>query len=493
MEAESSGMKRKFSLNKITRRGIGQTVAASVMALAVAISGAGATALLATQSTGLTVEPAVSLYTTKEYGSSTDANTQSEAEAEQAASDEESAACSTQQAETAAKAPEKAASQQQTQAESDADAQPSSVAAADDDVSLGLNIDEENDFPVLQQETEELAAEDPMSAPASNEENTHAEQAAEEAEDNPIMLTPEQIQQALDSGAIDAAKAEGVNIDDENDFLNWLWNWFFGWTEPSSSSTASSTASSQEQQKYSGWKTINGKTYYYSQTTNKAYTGIHSIDGKLYYFDANGVMQNNVTFGIDVSKYQKNIDWDKVKQAGAQFVMIRIGYRGYSSGALVLDPMFEEHFTNARNAGLRVGVYFFSQATTEQEAQEEAQACITALNGRGLDYPIYFDSESSGSSSAAGRADGLGATDRTKCAVAFCEQVKASGYRPGVYAATRWFNKRLNMSSLNGYSIWNAHYDVANAGLSCDIWQGSCTARINGYNGDIDVNISYIG
>ena len=92
------------------------------------------------------------------------------------------------------------------------------------------------------------------------------------------------------------------------------------------------------------WRTVDGKTYYYDQYTNQPVTGIRSIDNKLYYFDANGVQQD-ATFGIDVSKYQSNIDWEQVKTAGVKFVIIRIGYRGYGSGALVLDPMFEQHFT----------------------------------------------------------------------------------------------------------------------------------------------------
>ena len=113
------------------------------------------------------------------------------------------------------------------------------------------------------------------------------------------------------------------------------------------------------------------------------------------------------------------------------------------------DPKFEEHFTNARNAGLRVGVYCFSQAVNENEAREEAQACVYVLNGRQLDYPIYFDTEASGAGN--GRADGLGVEDRTKCAVAFCEEVKALGYKPGVYASTTWFRKRVDLDALRKY------------------------------------------
>ena len=153
--------------------------------------------------------------------------------------------------------------------------------------------------------------------------------------------------------------------------------------------------------------------------------------------------------------------------------------------------MFEQHFTNARNAGLKVGVYFFSQAVNENEAREEAQGCAYVLNGRKLDYPIYFDTEASGGSN--GRADGLGVEDRTKCAIAFCEEVKAQGYQPGVYASTLWFRKRIDLNRLKSYSIWNAHYNVAGSPIACDMWQGTCTARIPGYGGQIDVNISYVG
>ena len=174
--------------------------------------------------------------------------------------------------------------------------------------------------------------------------------------------------------------------------------------------------------------------------------------------------------------------------------IVRIGSRGYgAAGTLVLDPMFEEHFTNVKNAGLKVGVYFFSQATTEAEAREEAFACAYVLNGRKLDYPIFFDTEASGASNGSGRADGLGMEDRTKCAIAFCEEVKAQGYKPGVYASTLWYRKRIDLNSLKKYTIWNAHYGVASSPIDCALWQGTCTARLPGYKGDMDVNISYIG
>ena len=339
---------------------------------------------------------------------------------------------------------------------------------------------QETDRPTLLPETPELAAEDPEAPPAQA---TEAEENSvnQHTPENSVVLTPEQISEALDAGALNEAEAQCLDFGSENGFWTWLVNFLFGWLD-------------KAEPVYSGWRTSGGKTYYYSQTTNKPVTGIQCIDNKLYYFNADGVLENGKTFGVDVSKYQKNINWNQIKKAGVSFVIVRIGYRGYgASGTLVLDPMFEEHFTNVKNAGLKVGVYFFSQATTEEEAKEEAFACAYVLNGRKLDYPIFFDTEASGASNGSGRADGLGMEDRTKCAIAFCEEVKAQGYKPGVYASTLWYRKRVNLNSLKKYTIWNAHYGVASSPIDCALWQGTCTARLPGYKGDLDVNISYIG
>ena len=339
---------------------------------------------------------------------------------------------------------------------------------------------QETDRPTLQPETPELAAEDPEAPPAQA---TEAEENSvnQHTPENSVVLTPEQISEALDAGALNEAEAQCLDFGSENGFWTWLVNFLFGWLD-------------KAEPVYSGWRTTGGKTYYYSSTTHEPVTGIQCIDNKLYYFNADGVLENGKTFGVDVSKYQKNINWNQIKKAGVSFVIVRIGYRGYgASGTLVLDPMFEEHFTNVKNAGLKVGVYFFSQATTEEEAKEEAFACAYVLNGRKLDYPIFFDTEASGASGGSGRADGLGVADRTKCAVAFCEEVKANGYKPGVYASTLWYRNRVDLSSLTKYTIWNAHYGVASSPIDCALWQGTCTARLPGYKGDLDVNISYIG
>ena len=139
-----------------------------------------------------------------------------------------------------------------------------------------------------------------------------------------VLLTPEEIRDALDSGTLDEESIDPTCLTGENGLLQWLWEFFFGKDE-------------EETPQYSGWRTENGKTYYYDQNTHQPVTGIQSIDNKLYYFDASGVQQP-ATFGIDVSKYQSSIDWDKVKTAGVEFAIIRIGYRGYGSGALCRTP-----------------------------------------------------------------------------------------------------------------------------------------------------------
>ena len=457
-------MKKRFDRSGTARRKAAIAVAALTMALVLAVGGAGAATLLSAQPETLTVGAVVPHITAEAPQASSPAAADPAPEAEStAAAPEQTKKPET--AEIVPAAPEEAAETPETPA------QPAEDTA----------LEEENSPAMLLEETPELAAQDPQ-APAADG-TTQNDTASQHTPEDSVLLTPEQIQQALDSGALEDAEAQCIDLTDENGFFRWLFNWLFGIKDK------------EEEPVYSGWRTENGKTYYYAQNTNKKVTGLRSIDGKLYYFDANGVKQDNVTFGIDVSKYQSGLDWNKIKKSGVSFVIIRIGYRGYgAAGNLVKDPMFEEHFTNARNAGLKVGVYFFTQAVNEAEAQEEAEGCNWALNGRMLDYPIFYDTEASTAPGGTGRADGLGVEDRTKCAIAFCERVKELGYKPGVYASTTWYRKRVNYNTLRSrYTIWNAHYGVSSSPIGCDLWQGTRTAHINGYSGELDANISYMG
>jgi hypothetical protein len=474
-------MKKRFDRSGTARRKAAAAVAALTMALVLAVGGAGAATLLSAQPETLTVGAVVSHVTAEVPQASSPAAADPAPEAEStAAAAPEQAAESTVQPQQTAPAPEQTEKPETTET---APSAPEETAETPEQPAEDTALEEENSPAMLLEETPELAAQDPQ-APAADG-TTQNDTASQHTPEGSVLLTPEQIQQALDSGALEDAEAQCIDLTDENGFFRWLFNWLFG----------SKDKEEEPAPAYSGWRTENGKTYYYAQDTNKKVTGLRSIDGKLYYFDANGVKQDNVTFGIDVSKYQSGLDWDKIKKSGVSFVIIRIGYRGYgAAGNLVKDPMFEEHFTNARNAGLKVGVYFFTQAVNEAEAQEEAEGCNWALNGRMLDYPIFYDTEASTAPGGTGRADGLGVEDRTKCAIAFCERVKELGYKPGVYASTTWYRKRVDYNTLRSrYTIWNAHYGVSSSPIGCDMWQGTRTAHINGYSGELDANISYIG
>lgn len=478
-------MKRKilslFSAKRGERRCAGQILAVTVMALALVVGGAETTALLAFQPKELTVEPTGAVW--EQTASNLPQNPQDDAQ--EAVQPEQEpvlpqAAVPESAEQPAQSAPAVPAPEQQPPAVQPPEAEaPKAEAGAEEtpviEVPAGpvgpeVDLDEENSLALFLPATPELEAEDPqvpqrgLTLPQTAQEEQPV--TAEPDESGALLLTPEQLDETLAAGRC-------ISLEEEN-CLTWLWEWLFGST------------------KYSGWRTENGKTYYYDPNTHQKVTGIQSIENKLYYFDENGVQQD-ATFGIDVSKYQAQVDWNKVKTSGVEFVIVRIGYRGYETGALVLDPMFEQHFAGAKAAGLRVGVYMFSQAISPEEAKEEAFACAYVLQGRTLDYPIYFDSEYSASATNSGRADKLTAAQRTACAVAFCEEVKANGYRPGVYASTNWFKVQLDMSALTQYSIWNAHYDVPYSSVPCDMWQGSCKGLVNGIPGQVDVNISYIG
>ena len=466
-------MKKRFDRSGTARRKAAAAVAALTMALVLAVGGTGAATLLSAQPETLTVGAVVPHITAE--ASQTPAAADPAPAAESTATAPAQAAESTAQPHQTDPAPEQTEKPETTET---APSEPEETAEAPAQPAGDAALEEENSPALLLEETPELAAQDPQ-APAADG-TAQNDTASQHTPEDSVLLTPEQIQQALDSGALEDAESQCIDLGDENGFLQWLFNWLFG---------------IQDEPAYSGWRTENGKTYYYAQDTNKKVTGLRSIDGKLYYFNDKGVKQDNVTFGIDVSKYQSGLNWNKIKKSGVSFVIIRIGYRGYGAeGKLVKDPMFEEHFTNARNAGLKVGVYFFTQAMNEAEAQEEAEACNGALNGRMLDYPIFYDTEASTAPGGTGRADGLGVEDRTKCAIAFCERVKELGYQPGVYASTTWYRKRVDYTTLRSrYTIWNAHYGVSSSPIGCDMWQGTEKARINGYSGELDANISYIG
>ena len=240
---------------------------------------------------------------------------------------------------------------------------------------------------------------------------------------------------------------------------------------------------------YSGWNTIDGKKYYFDPETHAPVAGTQVIGGVTYHFDSNGVLKQE-TRGVDVSKYQGNIDWNQVKAAGYEFAIIRVGYRGYGSGALVEDSHFRQNIQGATAAGLQVGLYFYSQAINEEEAVEEASMVLRLCSGYRLDYPIYFDTEKVAGDT--GRADSLSRAERTACAVAFCETIRNAGYTAGVYSYASWFYNQLNMSNFGNYQIWIAQYrDVLDFSGRYNMWQYASDGCVPGISKLCDLNIAY--
>lgn len=201
-----------------------------------------------------------------------------------------------------------------------------------------------------------------------------------------------------------------------------------------------------------------------------------------------GVSKTGV-LGIDVSKWQKEIDWDKVKNEGVDFAIIRCGYRGSVTGSLVEDPYFEQNIKGAQAAGIKVGVYFFTQAVSEVEAVEEASMVISLVRDYELQYPVFIDTEGAGGN---GRADSLNVEERTAVCEAFCSTVKNAGLEAGVYASRNWYNNRLAVNTLESYAIWLAEYrSVPLYQGYYQMWQYTSKGKINGINGNVDLNVSY--
>ncbi|MDE6389701.1 MAG: Ig-like domain-containing protein, partial [Lachnospiraceae bacterium] len=243
------------------------------------------------------------------------------------------------------------------------------------------------------------------------------------------------------------------------------------------------------QYKYTGWQTIDGHVYFFDKSNNYV-TGEQVIQGAKYNFGSDGKLAaGSGTMGIDVSKWNGSIDWNAVKNSGVSYVIIRCGYRGSSTGALIEDPLFRSNIKGAKAAGLKVGVYFFSQAVNEVEAVEEASMAVNLCSGYGLNYPIFLDVESSG-----GRGDSISKDMRTAVCKAFCATVQNSGYSAGVYANKNWFTEKINTASLTGYKIWLAQYASAPtySATRYDMWQYSSKGKVSGISGNVDMNVSYM-
>ena len=195
-------------------------------------------------------------------------------------------------------------------------------------------------------------------------------------------------------------------------------------------------------------------------------------------------------YGIDVSEYQHEIDWEAVAASGVEFAMIRIGWRGYSGGSLRADELYRENIEGARAAGLKVGAYFFSQAVSVIEAAEEAVFTAQLLEGIRLDLPVFFDWEIIGTEPA--RTDDVDAETVTACCLEYCRLLESEGIASGVYSYIPVVYTKYDLNELQGLTVWMG--DPGNYPefyYEHSIWQYSFTGSVPGIEGDVDLNVMY--
>lgn len=216
---------------------------------------------------------------------------------------------------------------------------------------------------------------------------------------------------------------------------------------------------------------------------------VKSSDGLITY--------NKASLGVDVSEFQHEIDWHKVKESGINYAIIRLGYRGYTEGGLVMDAYFLQNLTGAIENGIDIGIYFFSQAINNKEAEEEAKYVIGQLSEYAdqINYPIFFDWEpiQTDPDKPAARTANMTGEEISSCALAFCKTIEAAGqgFTAGVY-----FNKNMgydtfDLELLKDYDFWYAEYqEKPSFYYNYHIWQYSESAQIPGVETNVDVNLS---
>lgn len=215
----------------------------------------------------------------------------------------------------------------------------------------------------------------------------------------------------------------------------------------------------------------------------------NTYDASLFQRDAAGFLRYaDAPVGIDVSSYQGVIDWPQVAAAGVDFAMIRLGLRGYTKGSIMTDATFEQNISGALAAGLDVGVYFFSQAVSVWEAEEEAGFVLEQLRGYELTYPVVFDWESINDPSA--RTNNVSSAELTLFAQAFCEKIAAAGYTPAIYFNQDQGYLGYQLDRLADYGFWLAEYGEAPGFFyEFGFWQYSERGSVPGIGGNVDLDL----
>ena len=219
----------------------------------------------------------------------------------------------------------------------------------------------------------------------------------------------------------------------------------------------------------------------------------NTYDPSCFYMDGGFLRYESDTItsqvGIDVSAHQQEIDWQRVAESGVQFAILRVGYRGYTEGAIQEDTYFEQNLEGAIDAGLDVGVYFFSQAIDEQEAREEARFVLDKISGYLLAFPVFFDWEKI---EADARSDEMDLATLTAVTDAFCSAITQAGYSAGLYFNQQLGYEELHLPSLQTYTFWLAEYnDTPSFAYHFDLWQYSASGTVDGIEGDVDLNLAF--
>ncbi len=218
------------------------------------------------------------------------------------------------------------------------------------------------------------------------------------------------------------------------------------------------------------------------------YTKLVSQSGVMkYYVDGTKTSY----FGLDISKTQGYIDYSKLVKSGVDFVMLRVGARGYSTGQLVLDEYYVDNIKGATDAKLHVGLYFSSQATTKEEAVEEANMVITQIGAYKIEYPIVFEMETIVNDGS--RTSALTKEERTDIAIAFLDTIRTAGYIPMIHGDKEWFLTKVDMLKLTSYDIWlSQEGDLPDYPYQFSMWQYNKSGTVDGVSGNVSFNISFI-
>ena len=203
-----------------------------------------------------------------------------------------------------------------------------------------------------------------------------------------------------------------------------------------------------------------------------------------------GCLKAETIPGVDVSYYQGNIDWKQVKESGIEFAIIRIGYRGYGKeGKMAEDKMAYQNLKGALNAGLKVGVYFFSQATTVEEALEEADFVLKRIKDYDITMPVVFDWEYISEEARTAHVDARTLTD---CYLAFCGKIREAGYTPMAYFNTYQSRQLMYLTELEEYPFWLALYSSRMTfPYRIEMWQYTPYGRVPGIQGEVDINLMF--